>query len=330
MNFIDEISHRIVSFFAVAEISKIIQSGNYSSLATYKGFTAVIAPFFPIITVLEFLIALMYRKLKLIEYKIPFFSYLINSVLGKIITIAAVAYCIGLFEEHAIFKTGFTWYWFLYAYVVWELGHFLFHYSGHKVRILWCLHSTHHAPQSMNLSINFVHFFLENTYANIIRTTICILLGVNPVMLVFIMFIDGTWGGFIHMGESLSKTGKFGPLHKFILTPMHHRVHHGRNPLYIDTNFCNLLNIWDKLFGTYQPIDSKIPVEYGITRKTIPYSFLDAYFGEFVSLARDVSKTKGIKNKFLYIIMPPGWSHTGEHKTAARAKKDFMAGRKPE
>jgi len=24
-------------------------------------------------------------------------------------------------------------------------------------------------------------------------------------------------------------------------------------PLYMDTNFCNLLNIWDRVFKTYQP-----------------------------------------------------------------------------
>ncbi len=25
---------------------------------------------------------------------------------------------------------------------------------------------------------------------------------------------------------------------------------------------------------------------------------------------------RSIKNKFLYMVMPPGWSHTGNHKTA--------------
>jgi len=87
-----------------------------------------------------------------------------------------------------------------------------------------------------------------------IRTTICILLGVQPELLFFIMFIDGTYGAFIHVGENLMKDGKLGFLYKFILTPAHHRVHHGRNPLYIDTNYCNLLNIWDTVFGTYQDV----------------------------------------------------------------------------
>ena len=62
------------------------------------------------------------------------------------------------------------------------------------------------------------------------------------------MFVDGLWGGFIHVGEHMLKDGRLGVAGKYILTPSHHRVHHARNPLYMDTNFCNLLNIWDRVF----------------------------------------------------------------------------------
>jgi hypothetical protein len=67
-----------------------------------------------------------------------------------------------------------------------------------------------------------------------------------------------------------------------------------------------------------------VPIEYGITRPMKPHSFLDAYFGEIVALAKDVAKAPGIKNKFLYIIMPPGWSHTGDHKMASTVRKKFL------
>jgi sterol desaturase/sphingolipid hydroxylase (fatty acid hydroxylase superfamily) len=172
----------------------------------------------------------------------------------------------------------------------------------------------------MNLSVSYAHFFLEGPYADVIRTTVCILLGVPPAMLFVIMFIDGFWGSFIHIGEHMLKDGKLGFLYRFILTPSHHRVHHAKNPVYMDTNFCNLLNIWDRVFGTYQPEDSRIAIEYGITREMVPNSFLDSYFGEFSGLAKDVVKAPGLKNKILYIFMPPGWSHTGDHKTASKVK----------
>lgn len=307
-------------FFGLHELLKIVNSGDYRQVLTYDGILSIFRPLFPILLFLELGKALLLKKFKALEYKIPFFSYVLNAFIGKFIAIAVVVFCIGFFEKYAIIKTEFTWYWFIYGYVVWEFAHFIYHYLGHKVRIFWCLHSTHHAPEAMNLSVSYAHFFLEAPYADFIRTTICILLGVNPPMLVLIMFIDGLWGGFIHVGENLLKDGRLGVLGKFLLTPSHHRVHHARNPLYMDTNFCNLLNIWDKAFGTYQPEQKNVPVEYGITRPMRRNSFLDAYFGEFGVLVRDVYRAPGIKNKILYIFMPPGWSHTGDHKTARMVK----------
>ncbi len=120
------------------------------------------------------------------------------------------------------------------------------------------------------------------------------------------------------------KNARMGILNRFILTPSHHRVHHARNPLYMDTNFCNLLNIWDRLFGTLQNEEYHTPVEYGVTRKINHKNFWDVYFGEIVFLGRDVIKAPGIKNKFLYVFMPPGWSHTGEHKTAKMIRKKIL------
>ena len=311
-------------FFGVNELIKIINTGNYRELLTYDGILSILRPLFPVLLLLEIIKALVFRKFKAIDYKIPFFSYVLNAFLGKFIAIAVVVFCIGLFEPYAIMKTSFTWYWFIYSYIVWEFGHFIYHYLGHKVRLFWCLHSTHHAPESMNLSISFAHFFLEAPYADFIRTTTCILLGVSPPMLVLIMFIDGLWGGFIHIGDHMLKDGRLGVLGKVILTPSHHRVHHARNPIYMDTNFCNLLNVWDRVFRTYQPEENSIPVEYGITRKMRPNSFLDAYFGEFGALLKDVYRAPGIKNKILYIFMPPGWSHTGEDKTARKMRSEYL------
>lgn len=316
MDILQGIHDWAMGFFGLEAPLKMFQSGDYSSLRTIDGITSIIGPLFPIVTVLEFFIAFFYRKFKIIEYKIPFFSYVINLIIGRFISIAAIAFIIGVLSPYAIFKSGFTWYWFIYGYIIWELGHFFYHFLAHKIRILWCLHSTHHAPENMNLAVSYAHFFLEGPYADVIRTTTCILLGVNPPLLFLIMFIDGFWGGFIHIGERLGKKARCGKLYNYILTPSHHRVHHGRNALYMDTNFCNLLNIWDRVFRTYQPESDSLPVDYGITRPMIKNSFVDAYFGEIVFLAKDVAKAPGIKNKILYIIMPPGWSHTGNHKTA--------------
>ncbi|HEX6891228.1 MAG TPA: sterol desaturase family protein [Chryseolinea sp.] len=316
----------LIGFFGIKGWLNFFSTGDYSALLTYNGIIAAIGPLIPLLLIIEIIRASLTSKFKFSDYKITLLVHIFNRFLSRFISIAAVAFCIGLLTPYAIFNSTFTWYWLIYGYVVWELAHFVYHFLAHKVRLLWCLHSTHHAPENMNLSVTFAHFFLEAPYADVIRTSICILLGVNPPLLFFIMFVDGTWGAFIHAGENLIKDGRLGFLNKIILTPSHHRVHHARNPLYMDTNFCNLLNIWDRLFGTFQMEKQEIKIEYGITRKMNAQNFIDVYFGEIGALWNDVWKAPGLKNKFLYLVMPPGWSHTGDHRTAYIVRKTFIEG----
>ncbi|NDV43786.1 sterol desaturase family protein [Flagellimonas sediminis] len=325
MEFIESVFREIIGFLGITNIMEIVKEGNYGILKTYDGIVALILPIIPLLMLLEFILGLVYKKPHTKVYKVNFLIYLFNRFLGRFIAIAMVAFCIGLFQDHAIIKTNRTWYWFIYGYIVWEFGHFLYHYWGHKVRLFWCLHSTHHVPENMNLSVVYAHFFLEAPYADAIRTTVCILLGVRPEFLVIIMFIDGTYGAFIHVGENLIKDARFGFLNKIMLTPSHHRVHHARNPLYMDTNFCNLLNIWDRVFGTYQEEDREIEVEYGITREVNSGNFIDVYFGEFIALFKDMYNAPGLKNKLLYAIMPPGWDHNGNHKTAKVVRENYFS-----
>jgi sterol desaturase/sphingolipid hydroxylase (fatty acid hydroxylase superfamily) len=324
MEFFQILYNELISFFGIGPWLQMFTSGDYSSLNTLNGITSALSPLIPFILIIEIIRALIYKRFRGADYKVIFIIYVFNSFIGRFISIAAVAFCIGLFEKYALLKTSFTWYWLIYGYIVWELAHFVYHYLGHKVRLFWCLHSTHHAPENMNLSVTYAHFFLEAPYADVIRTSICIILGVNPPLLFFIMFIDGTWGAFIHVGENILKDGRLGFMNSLILTPSHHRVHHAKNPLYMDTNFCNLLNIWDRIFGTLRHEKVDLPPEYGITRKMNAHNFWDVYFGEIAALVKDVINAPGIKNKLLYIIMAPGWSHTGQHKTAKTVREEFL------
>jgi sterol desaturase/sphingolipid hydroxylase (fatty acid hydroxylase superfamily) len=324
MDFFKVLYDEILSFLGISQMIETFKTGDYSSFLSLDGVLSVVTPVMPLLLLIEIIRSVVYKKFKIEDYKIPFLIHVLNRFLSRFISIAAVAFCIGLFEEYGIIKTTFTWYWLIYGYIIWEFGHFIYHYLGHKVRLFWCLHSTHHAPENMNLFVSYAHFFLEAPYADVIRTSVCILLGVNPPLLFFIMFIDGTWGAFIHAGENILKDGRLGFLNRYVLTPSHHRVHHAKNPLYMDTNFCNLLNIWDRVFGTFQPERKEVPVQYGITRKMNPHNFLDVYFGEIVYLIKDIKNAPGIKNKLLYIVMPPGWSHTGDHKTARLVRNEYI------
>ena len=325
MGFWGHAQQELVNFFGLGALLELLAGKGYGALLSGDGAAALLYPVIPILLVYELLRTIAYRRFRWVEYKLAFFSMLANRLIGTFLSIGMIATCIAVFQPHAPFQVEIGWYGLLYGYVIWEFSHFIYHYLAHKVRLLWCLHSTHHAPVSMNLSVNYAHIFLEGPYADIVRTSICMLAGVSPPLLILMMFIDGLWGQFIHLGENALKDGRLGFLGRIILTPAHHRVHHARNELYMDTNFCNLLNVWDRVFRTYQPQRDDITIEYGITRPMKPGSFFDGYFGEFYVLFRDVAKAPGLKNKLLYLLMPPGWSHDGQHKTASASKRAWLA-----
>lgn len=299
----------ILNFFGVSQFLSIVGTRQYESFLSSDGLIALLLPLIPLLVCAEFILGIVYKKPQMEVYKVAFLIYVLNRFITRSIALSMVAVCIGVLGSYALVEISNTWYWFIYAYVVWELAHYVYHFMAHKVRLFWCLHATHHAPQEMNLSVTYAHFALEPLFADIIRTSICTVLGVPPAMLFIIMFIDGTYGAFIHIGETAIKDARFGLLCKIILTPSHHRVHHAQNRCYIDKNYCNLLNIWDRIFGTYQEEVSAEPIRYGITRKMNPHSFTEMYFGEAMHLFHDVVKAPGLPNKLRYCLKPPGWRY---------------------
>jgi sterol desaturase/sphingolipid hydroxylase (fatty acid hydroxylase superfamily) len=325
MEILEFLYQEIINFLGLRRTLEILKSGDFSTFLTFDGIITAIGPILPILLVIELISGVIQKNSHTKVYKMTFLIYILNRFISRFLSIGAISFLIASLKPYTPFQTTFTWYWLIYGYIVWEFSHFVYHFLGHKVRLFWCLHSTHHTPENMNLSVSHAHFFLEGPYADIIRGSICIILGIHPALLFFIMFIDGTYGMFIHIGENLMKNGKMGFLNHIILTPSHHRVHHARNPLYMDTNFCNLLNIWDKVFGTYQLEKDEIKLEYGITRPMDSGNLWHVYFGEFIALFKDVWAAPTLKDKVFYIFMPPDWHHSGNHQTAAIVRNEYLA-----
>jgi sterol desaturase/sphingolipid hydroxylase (fatty acid hydroxylase superfamily) len=317
----EAIKTEIVNFFRFQKLADIYQTEGLEGFLNFTGITAILGFLIIIVLLYELLINMIVLKQGWKGFGIPLLIKIVNRVIDNFIRIGMFLLCVKTFKPLAFMQLPISWYGIIYGYIVWEFGHFLYHYWGHKVRLFWCLHGQHHAPEQMNLSVNFAHFFLEGPYATAIRTTTCILLGMSPELLLVIMALDSFWGEIIHLSEHTLPNGRLGILGKYILTPSHHRVHHSRNALYMDTNFCNFLNIWDRVFGTYQEEQMHIKPEYGVTRDYNSNSLWDVYMGEIEALAKDVWHAPGLINKLKYIVMPPGWSHTGEHKLASDMRK---------
>lgn len=260
-----------------------------------------------------------------LEYQPTFFAGLLLGLLPRLIVIDVFWLLLPHFQKFALFHVGHGWYGWLHALLMWDLTMWIWHFGAHKVRVLWCLHSPHHAPRNLNMTVAWVHFFAEGYYSALVQVPLLMLLGVEPGMLVVIMAFEVAWGTFIHAGERSFRTGRFGAARFFLITPSYHRVHHARNPLYMDTNFCSLLPFWDWMFGTLQPLRDEVTIEYGITRDINVTSFVDFYFGELLLLARDVRRAPDWRTRLAYLVKPPGWAPGDDSHTASRARREFLA-----
>lgn len=168
-----------------------------------------------------------------------------------------IYYTVKFFEPYHIFaipqNIGTT----ILAVVVTDLVYYLEHRASHKLALLWFFHEVHHSSRNFNYTTSFRLHWLGRLTAPILFAPL-VVLGFKSEQVVVFFIANLFYQFFLHT----RMVGKLGILEGVFNTPSAHRVHHGRNQVYIDKNFGGILMIWDRLFGTYQ---SEIEeVEYGV------------------------------------------------------------------
>ncbi len=222
-------------------------------------------------------------------------------------------------QELAPLQLGMEWYYWPLGLLIYEFWYWVQHFLAHKVRLLWCLHSPHHAPDTINMVVGYNHHMLEVPYMAFFMGFVPTLCGVPAEMVIVINGFDMIWGSMLHASPRVIKR-RYGILEYFMQTPSYHRAHHAKNPRYMDTNYNATTLFWDWALGTLQPLRDDEPVEYGITRDVNVESWRDVQFGEMSLLWQDIKNAPDLKSKLGYTFCPPGWSHVGDHKMASTQK----------
>jgi sterol desaturase/sphingolipid hydroxylase (fatty acid hydroxylase superfamily) len=185
------------------------------------------------------------------------------------------------------------------------------HRVDHYCRLFWAVHVTHHSSEEFNLTVGFRSSVFQPLYRFIYFIPIS-LLGFKGIDIMFAYSATQIFGILVHT----QTVGKLGFLEYIIVTPSHHRVHHGSNVRYLDKNMGMFLIIWDKLFGTFQAEDESDPVKYGLTTNIKTYNPITMVFHEWKNIFKDLRKDVPLKAKLMYLFGPPGWSHDGSTKTS--------------
>ncbi len=225
--------------------------------------------------------------------------------------------------QFRLFDLGTAWWVVALCFVLDDLRYYWVHRFGHRVRWVWASHVNHHSSQHYNLTTALRQTWTGTfTLMMVVRVPL-LLLGFHPAMVIFVGGLNLIYQFWIHT-EAINRMPRW--FEAVMNTPSHHRVHHGRNPKYLDANYAGVFIIWDKLFGTFVPEDDSEPVEYGLVRNLGTFNLLRVAFHEWIALFRDILRPGlTLKQRLAYALAPPGWSHDGSRLTTDRIKQQWRA-----
>ena len=206
-----------------------------------------------------------------------------------------------------------TWVW-ISALVLYDFAYYWKHRWGHEVALFWGAHVAHHQSEDFNLgtalrqtSMDFYGFLFYLPF---------FLLGYPSEVLFTVVSLNLIYQFWVHTEH----IPKLGPIEWVFVTPSNHRVHHGRNALYVDRNYGGVFIIWDRIFGTFQDELEAEPVSFGLRKPLNSWNPLWANVHVYWRLILDCIAVPGLKNKLLLSLRAPGWRAQNQ-STSCRQKR---------
>jgi sterol desaturase/sphingolipid hydroxylase (fatty acid hydroxylase superfamily) len=175
-----------------------------------------------------------------------------------------------------------------------------FHVACHRHNILWSGHVVHHEVQEFNLTVALRRSVLQE-FLIIPAYLPLALLGFHPAAF-FLVFAAHNLYQFLIHSPYFPEMRRLGVLFN---TPHHHRVHHCRNRCYIDKNFAGVFIIWDKLFGTFAPLQEA--PEFGIHQKTTTFNPVKAQFSTLIRVLKRARQAPTLGGRLRFLWASPAW-----------------------
>lgn len=225
----------------------------------------------------------------------------LQQLTGTFIVFIKIGLYLLVYEHFALFHLERTWLSFAVIMILWDLCYYWEHRMAHQVSLFWGGHVVHHQSEDFNLSVALrqtstgfiwgIPFFLPLA-----------VLGFDPKQMVIAGGLNLLYQFWIHTEHIKRMPAWFEAIFN---TPSHHRVHHGRDPKYIDKNFAGILIIWDRFFGTFRKEEER--PNYGITKPLGSWNPVYANFAHYIDLWRVTRRARSAKDALSILFRKPGW-----------------------
>lgn len=211
-------------------------------------------------------------------------------------------------SQFAVFDIESNWATIAICIVLADLAYYWEHRFMHRMGLAWATHSAHHSSPHFNISVAYRFGPMDGFWPIFFHLPL-VLLGFNPFVVFFAEVFVQLYQTALHT-EVVKKLPR--PIETIMNTPSHHRVHHGSNEEYLDTNYGGIFIVWDRMFGTFAREEA--PVEYGLVTPLNSINPFQAFFHGFVRLGKKVLNADGWQNKLTYVVAPPEWTAAAESK----------------
>lgn len=194
-----------------------------------------------------------------------------------------------------------VWPW-LVAWVVTDFVYYWIHRMLHVTRLGWGFHAPHHSIRQITLLDSLRTSWAEQPVGVFAYGIPLVLLGIPP-------HIAGVFYVFVALYQMVVHTEfdwTLGPLDRVIYTPAAHRSHHATTRPESDRNLGGFFLVFDRLFGTYTPVDRHYrPPAYGLPAETQPEGLSAILFGELLAFARGIREVPGVWPKVRWAFSRP-------------------------
>lgn len=223
-----------------------------------------------------------------------------SGLFAKVLTIGAYAAVFNWSADFRGWNVGSSAAVWIAVFLLTDFAYYWAHRFSHEVNVLWIGHVVHHQSEDYNLGVALRQSILQPVLLSWVYWPLAIV-GFPPEMFLTAKAVNLLYQFWIHT----ELIGRMGMLEWVLNTPSHHRVHHGRNPEYIDRNHGGVFIIWDRMFGTFQ--EEIVKPTYGITRPTDTFNPIHAQWKPVASLWNDLRRIPGWWDRFRFLFAAPGW-----------------------
>jgi sterol desaturase/sphingolipid hydroxylase (fatty acid hydroxylase superfamily) len=246
----------------------------------------------------------------------------IGSIVGAMVFGTLGAFTIWWAYDNRMATIGFEWWAFVLCFILDDLRFYWGHRISHRSRWFWAAHVVHHSSEFYNLSTALRQPWTGTITGLVIIAVPMVWLGFHPALVGFCASLNLFYQFFLHT-EAVKRFPWW--IEAVFNTPSHHRVHHARNPRYLDANYAGTLIVWDRLFGTFVPELDRDPPVYGLVKNVNSYNPLKVALGEYQGIVADLLSPKAsLADRLKYLFAPPGYSHDGSRQDSHAIKRHFL------